>query len=465
MATTPNVLFFLTDDQRFDTIGALGNPLIRTPNLDRLVARGVSFRRAHIPGGTSGAVCMPSRAMLHTGRSLFHLDDVGQEIPREHATLGETFRRAGYECHGIGKWHNGRMAFARSFTGGDEIFFGGMSDHWNVPAYHFDPTGEYAARLPRVPDPMHSNQVEYRACDHIHAGRHSTELFVDAACDFLRERDRQRPFFLYVALLAPHDPRTMPEAFRQLYDPESLPLPENFRAEHVIDTGALRCRDELLAGFPRQPSEVRRHLAEYYAMISHLDAELGRLLATLESVGDLSDTIIVVAGDNGLAVGQHGLMGKQNVYEHSVRVPLLVSGPEVPAGVTSDALVYLFDLFPTLCDLCRMPVPESVEGRSLRPCWETGDRGRDSLYLVYADAVRGVSDGRRKLIEYACGATQLFDLEEDSWEKNNLAEQPEARGDLEQYRREMWKLSGQWDDRRHRLGQEFWRRRRDLRQG
>ena len=207
---------------------------------------------------------------------------------------------------------------------------------------------------------------------------------------------------------------------------------------------------------------MRRHLAEYYAMISHLDAELGRLLATLDSVGDLSDTVIVVAGDNGLAVGQHGLMGKQNVYEHSVRVPLLVSGPEIPAGVSSDALVYLFDLFPTLCDLCRMPVPESVEGRSLQSCWQAGDRGRDSLYLAFANAVRGVSDGRRKLIEYACGATQLFDLENDPWEMNNLAKQPGAPGDLEKCRREMWRLSEQWDDRRHRLGQEFWQRRPDL---
>jgi len=135
----PNILLLFTDDQRFDTISALGSP-VQTPNLDRLVARGTTFTHAHIPGGTSGAVCMPSRAMLHTGRHLFHLDRCGQRIPDDHTLLGEHFQAQGYTCFGTGKWHNSRPAYARSFNTGAEIFFGGMADHWNVPAYDYDPS-------------------------------------------------------------------------------------------------------------------------------------------------------------------------------------------------------------------------------------------------------------------------------------------------------------------------------------
>ena len=134
MPTQPNILFFFTDDQRFDTIHALGNEQIVTPNLDRLVENGTAFTNAYIMGGSCPAVCMPSRAMLMTGRTLYHLHEQGQGIPEEHVLLGETLQKAGYVTFGTGKWHNGPAAYARSFTDGAEIFFGGMNDHWNVPA-------------------------------------------------------------------------------------------------------------------------------------------------------------------------------------------------------------------------------------------------------------------------------------------------------------------------------------------
>ena len=161
----PNVLFILTDDQRFDTIRALGNPDILTPNLDRLAARGAAFTRAHIPCGTSGAVCMPSRAMVHTGRTLFHLDREGQSIPPEHTTLGECFQAAGYRTFGTGKWHNGTASFARSFCDGGAIFFGGMWDHWNVPICDYDPTGAYANEVNVIQNPHASNAVTREHCD------------------------------------------------------------------------------------------------------------------------------------------------------------------------------------------------------------------------------------------------------------------------------------------------------------
>ncbi len=464
----PNLLFFFVDDQRFDTIGALGNSHISTPNIDRLVAGGLAFTQAHIPGGTSAAVCMPSRAMLLTGRTLFHLQAEGQEIPAEHVTLGECFQAAGYETFATGKWHNGRAAFARSFAAGDQIFFGGMEDHWNVPVYHFDPTGRYEARLPQVRDPFYTNQVEWRACDHIESGVHSTNLFVDAALDFLDRRDPQRPFFLYLALMSPHDPRSMPAEFLARYDPEQILLPGNFLHQHPHDTGALRVRDELLAQIPRQPGEIRRHIAEYYAMISHLDDALGRLMARLDALGLSENTLIVFTGDNGLALGQHGLMGKQSLYDHSLRVPLIFSGPGVPQGQRSHALAYLLDIYPTLCELCGVEIPASVEGQSLLanlpgdPSLRESLSPRESLYLAYCDSLRGVRSQNFKLIEYASGVTQLFNLAADPLEKENLAENAAQAAVLADLRQRLCRLRDAWDDRRHPQGARFWEQRPDL---
>ncbi len=463
MNKKPNVLFFFSDDQRFDTIRVLGNGKIHTPNLDALVARGTAFTRAHIPGGTCGAVCMPSRAMLHSGRTLFHVEREGQEIPPAHTTLGECLRAAGYVTFGTGKWHNGRSSYARSFSCGDEIFFGGMGDHWNVPVYRFDPAGQYDRTCPYVADPYLNSKVEYHECDHIEAGKHSTDLFTDASLRFLASRDAERPFFIYVSLMAPHDPRTMPGQFLEMYDPAAMELPPNFLPGHPIDTGALRIRDELLAAFPRDPDEIRRHIAAYYAMISHLDNAFGRLVAALDGLGELENTIIVTAGDNGLAVGQHGLMGKQNLYDHSVRVPLVFAGPGIPEGQRRDALVYLSDVFPTLCDLTGVNPPGSVEAISLRPCL-SGPHAevRECLYLAYANSIRGVTDGHHKLIEYACGQTQLFDLVRDPAEMHSIADQHTAAGTLAQLRQKLIRLADEWDDAQHPAGWTFWAARRDL---
>ena len=465
MKDKPNILFFFTDDQRFDTINVLGNDQIHTPNLDVVVNRGTTFTHGHIPGGTSGAVCMPSRAMLHTGRTLFHIDHEGQEIPQAHTTLGECFRSAGYATFGTGKWHNGRNSFARSFSSGDDIFFGGMADHWNVPAHRFDPTGKYDGKCPFVADPFNSNKLTLRECDHIKAGTHSTDLFVDTSLRFLEARHGSEPFFMYVSLMAPHDPRTMPEQFLKMYDPEKIASPENFLTEHPIDTGALKIRDEMLAAFPRDPNEIRRHIAEYYAMISHLDHAFGRLTAALREAGELDNTIIVFAGDNGLAVGQHGLMGKQNLYDHSVRVPLIFAGPGIPEGRRSDGLAYLLDIFPTLCELTNVDVPESVEGKSLAPYWNEDNASvRSLLYLAYANSIRGVSDGRHKLIEYACGHTQLFDLSQDPLEMNSIAERDSSSAMLREMRQGLLSLSKEWEDESHPMGREFWVRRGDLKE-
>ncbi len=463
--TQPNILLFFTDDQRFDTIGALGNRAIHTPNIDRLVECGTTFTHAHIPCGTHGAICMPSRAMLHTGRTLFHLHDSGSSIPREHTMLGESLRGRGYRTWGAGKWHNGREAFNRGFDDGDEIHFGGMADHWNVPAYHYDASGRYDKRLAYIPNPpaFGNNEIAWRDCDHIHAGRHSSDILADAAIDYIRRHDAAQPFFAYVALLAPHDPRTMPPEFLALYPPEEVELPPNFLGGHPFDNGSLRIRDELLAEFPRTPEEIRRHIAEYYAMISHLDHEFGRVMAVLGEQGLTDDTLIVFAGDNGLAVGQHGLMGKQNCYEHSVRVPLIFAGPGVPEGQRSEAFAYLLDIFPTLCELADTPLPDSVEGHSLVAAMrDPAETVRDTLYFACVSSQRAVKNRTHKLVEYAVRnrrrQTQLFDLVDDPWETRNLVGTPGAEDIVAELRTELLRYRESWEAGHTGRGARFWER-------
>jgi arylsulfatase A-like enzyme len=419
-AARPNILFLFSDDQRFSALHALSNPEVRTPNLDRLIANGTAFTHACIMGGTIGAVCAPSRAMLMTGQSLFHVDasivtpkGVPESSKKPFDLFPEVLRKAGYTTFSTGKWHNGPKLFARAFSAGENIFFGGMSDHDKVPVQDFDPTGAYPpARR--------------------HIGKQfSSELFTDSAIRFLRAQKPGDPFCAYVAYTAPHDPRMAPKEYADLYDPAKISLPKNFLPEHPFDNGEMKVRDEGLAPWPRTPEVVRQHIAAYYAMITHLDAQIGRVLKTLEETGHARNTIVIFASDNGLAVGQHGLFGKQNLYDHSMRVPLVIGGPGLPKGKRADTLCYLLDLFPTICDLTGLPTPATVEGKSLKPALvDSKARVRDSVFFAYRTFQRAVRTERWKLIRYNVGGkqtTQLFDIQADPWETRNLAEREPAR--------------------------------------
>lgn len=448
----PNVLFILTDDQRYDTIHALGNRQIKTPNLDKLVENGTAFTHAHIPGGTSGAVCMPSRAMIHSGKTLFHLYGAGEEIPKDHITMGQCFKENGYETIGIGKWHNGTESYSRSFTKGDNIFFGGMWDHWNVPVCNYHEDGIYEKAANFTPNFFHANHPMPMICDKLNVGVHSTELFTDTALSFL-EQKHEKPFFMYLSYLAPHDPRTMPEKFRNLYSAEEIELPDNFLSEHPFYYGVGEMngetRDEDLAAYPRTEQEIKQHIADYYGMISHIDYNIGRIINQLEKNGELENTIIVFTGDNGLAVGQHGLMGKQSVYDHSVRVPLIMSGAGIQKGLKCDNYVYLLDIYPTLCELAGLETPKSVEGISFKAMAQ-GDKKktRNDLYFSYTSMIRSVKNDRFKLIEYRLSPenTQLFDIQEDPHEKQNLAKNPQYIPVIKALRDKMKTYKSKWED-------------------
>jgi arylsulfatase A-like enzyme len=459
MKAKPNVLFLFTDDQRFDTINAWGNSEIHTPNLDQLVREGFSFRQAHIPGGTVGAVCMPSRAMVHTGRNLFSLEEDGERIPENHSCLGEVLQKEGYRTFGTGKWHNGIESYARSFTDGAEIFFGGMWDHWNVPANNFDPTGQYEKAANFISDFYYDNHPVELTCDHTTPGVHSTDLFTDATLVFLDNYSSDSPWFAYVSYMAPHDPRSMPKEFLDLYSPSDIELPPNFSPEHAFEFGIRSLRDEVLEEYPRTMEKIKTHIAEYYAMISHLDSGIGKIINKLKENGNYENTIIIFAGDNGLSIGQHGLMGKQNNYEHSVRVPLIFSGPGIPKNSQSDEYVFLMDIFPTILDLVGCETPASSEAISLEPIIRGEGTGRDNLYLAFRELTRAVKTKQYKLIEYNTSEgvrTQLFDLINDPWETNDLSISVDYYDVMTETRQTLYKERDQNGDLNHPAGRVFW---------
>jgi len=413
-----NILLVIADDHQAAAIGAHGHPIVRTPALDALVADGVTFTRVNIMGSFMPAVCAPSRACLFTGRSAIKADahpslvkgpSYEVALPPDAPTLPQTLRQAGYQTFFTGKWHNDLPSLLRSFETGEAIFHGGMCAHDEVPVRSLREIE--AGNPPRTKEGF------------------STEIFCSAADTFLRERDRRRPFFACVALTSPHDPRTPPAEFRALYPPKDLPLPANFQPEHAFDNGELDVRDEKLAPHPRDPQTLREHLAAYYGMISHHDAWLGKLLTALRETGDEENTLIVYTSDHGLALGSHGLLGKQNLYQHSIQVPLIMKGPGLPRGRQCASLAYAFDLYATLCELVGVTPPVDLDSRSLLPALSSPMRSiRDELGSLYMDCQRALTTDRWKLIKYRVAGherLQLFDLATDPHEMSDRSGHPE----------------------------------------
>jgi arylsulfatase A-like enzyme len=379
-ADRPNVLFLFTDDQRPDAVAALGHPVLKTPNLDSLVNRGFVFRNAYCMGSTMGAVCNPSRHMMLSGMSLYRYDPKKRE-----GTFGHVMTKAGYETWHVGKRSNTAQEYHKAFNHSSYL----EDQKERMSGYH---------------------------------GRTAT----DRAVAFMKDGwDRKKPLFMLIEFEGPHDPRVAAEEWMRLYDREKIPLPRNFKPFHPFDNGELLVRDEQLAPWPRTEAVVRKHLHDYYGCISSIDHNVGRLLATLKELGELENTVVVFSADHGLAIGSHGLFGKQNLYEHTMRSPLVFAGPGIPKG-ESDALVYLFDIFPTVADLVGAKVPDGLDGRSLVPVIKGKQAGvRDSVFLAYRDVQRAVRKGDWKLIRYPkVDVTQLFNVKDDPDELKDLSADP-----------------------------------------
>jgi arylsulfatase A-like enzyme len=383
-AKKPNVLILYADDMRADTLAAWGNRHILTPNLDKLVQRGRSFRSAYVQGSNQGAVCVASRAMLHTGKSLWRAMAANGF---ESTTLAERFAEAGYRTFITGKWHNGLPTLKRGWQQGGPMLMGGMG-----PQIHplLSPFGE-----------KKPNSVSGRA----------TPLFTDSLIAFLKQK-ANTPFLAYAAFTAPHDPREASEEDKKLYASRELPLPRPWAPAPLVDNGEIVIRDEMVVPAPRNEAKCQDDLKNYYALITELDRNLGRILKALEDTQQLQNTIIVFAADNGLAMGAHGLMGKQSMHEHSLRVPLLMAGPGIPRRSTDTKPTYLWELFGKLCDACQLSRPPSVEIHT-----------EAAAYFGYRHFQRAVRLGDRKMIWYRNNKETIrlqFNLATDPYEERNL---------------------------------------------
>jgi choline-sulfatase len=268
---------------------------------------------------------------------------------------------------------------------------------------------------------LHTAQWQMAPKDEI---KHSAQIWAECAADYLLRRSGSTiPFFLYVGFNSPHDPRQAPKEYVDLYPPEHIRIPPNYLPDHPFDQGDREVRDETLAPFPRTREAVQLHRSEYYAHITYVDAQIGRILDALGKAGQAGNTYVIFTADHGLAVGQHGLMGKQNLYDHSIRMPLVISGPDVPRDRRVSHMVYQHSLFATTCELAHVEVPKSVEFPGLVDLLGTGGGPKyDAVFSYYRHFQRAVRTADHKLIVYPqAGMTQLFDLKRDPWETTNLS--------------------------------------------
>lgn len=406
-----NVLFILTDDQSYNTIHAHGNERIATPNLDKLAKSGMSFTHVFNQGSWSGAVCAASRRMINTGRNLFLTGRGPEKLPESQVKkiklMGQTFRENGYQTFMTGKWHLDEADWVTSFDQGQSIFLHGMS--------YLKKGGQFNAELANY-------NPQKQDFEHFKGNKHTSEMIADAAVNFI-DADHQKPFMMYVGFLAPHDPRQAPETYYAKYPGNSIELPANFKPQHPFNQGDSYIRDEKLLQIPRTAYATKQFIGDYYAMIEHTDAQIGRILDALQASGQADNTLIVFTSDHGLAVGSHGLLGKQSQYDHSVRSPFIVKGPGVPAGKQAPGMFYLHSVYPTIAQMAGIKIPESVQAPSIVPLIK-GEKTQmyDSIYGAYRHFQRMLRTDDYKLIYYPhIKKTQLFDMKNDPYEINNLA--------------------------------------------
>lgn len=440
VAERPNFLFIFADDQSYETIAVHGNDEIYTPNLDRLAESGVSFMNAYNMGGWTGAVCVPSRTMMITGRTVWrardseaHLDEYAKRKELWPQLLGQ----AGYETYFTGKWH--------IQIDPDAVFDhlvnerpGMPQDSWITMLQNREnPTLETVYSFPEYNRPSKHQPDAWLPYEksfggYWEGGKHWSEVLTDDATAFLEHASvSDNPFFMYLAFNAPHDPRQSPKRFVDMYPVEQIKVPISYLPEYpykdAIGASAL-LRDEALAPFPRTEYAVKVHRQEYYAIITHMDEQIGRILMALEKTGMRENTYILFAADHGLACGNHGFLGKQNMYEHSMKVPLIVAGPNVPANERREALVYLQDIMATTLDLAGLDKPTYVEFNSLMPLIASaGEKSvYESIYGCYlATKQRMIRKGDMKLIVYPeAKRVRLFNLRMDPQEIDDLSSNP-----------------------------------------
>ena len=426
----PNILFIFADDQCFNTISELGNKEVITPTLDELARKGTVFTTAYNMGGWNGAICIASRTMFNTGRFLWRAEafdnnkDLGILASRGELWSKE-MESLGYDTYFTGKWH--------VKINPPEIFHHVGSVRGGMPK-----------QVPEGYDrPLDENDWEWTPWDTTFGGfwkggTHWSEVVANETMGFLDTALlSEKPFFMYISFNAPHDPRQSPREYVDMYPLDEIKMPQSFLPEYPYkdDIGcSSSLRDEMLAPFPRTEYAVKVNRQEYYAIITHMDAQIGRILDKLEETGQAHRTYIFFSADHGLSVGHHGLIGKQNMYEHSLRPPMIIVGPDIPKGKKKDMAVYLQDIMPTVIEYAGGEVPGYVEFNSLKSFIEgkTTESNYPEVYGAYTDRQRMIRVDDYKLIVYPyAGVRRLFNLNGDPEEMSDLAGDPDQLDRLE----------------------------------
>ena len=424
----PNIVLLVSDDQRPDTIAALGNPHIKTPHLDDLVRRGLAFTRATC----AHPLCYPSRAELLTGctgwRNGSHS---GLKLNPDVPLLPRILKEAGYHTWYVGKWHTAGRPSTVGYEETDGLYAGGGQPLTPGPSptrgagskdyvdFRGRPATGYHGWVFQTDDKKLFAEKGTGLTPNISAE------FADAAIRLL-SRKPDTPFFLHVNFTAPHDPRIWPTDYEKMYDASKLPVPANFLPEHPLDHGNARGRDEVLLPFPRTKDDIQQELACYYAVISHLDSQIGRILKALDETGQRENTLVIFTSDHGLAIGSHGLVGKQNMYEHTINVPLVMAGPGIPAGQQTAAQCYLRDLMPTISELAGVKLDQQIDGKSLSGVLrDPANEVHPFVVGCFQDSQRMIREGDWKLIWYPkVKREQLFNVGTDPHELKDLAADP-----------------------------------------
>ncbi|MFV0592702.1 MAG: sulfatase-like hydrolase/transferase [Draconibacterium sp.] len=416
----PNFLFIFADDFTYEGIHSQGNDEVITPNLDKLTETGVTFTHTYNMGGWNGAVCIASRAMLNTGRYLWRAKAAQSNYPQmknQGQFWSLLLENAGYETYMTGKWHVAIPA--------DSLFMRVRDIRPGMPK-----SVPEAYNRPLSPSdttwlPWHAQYGGYWE-----GGKHWSEVVGDNAIDFLdMAKISTKPFFMYLAFNAPHDPRQSPKKYVEMYPLENINVPENY-LELYPYKDSIGCgpglRDERLAPFPRTEYSIKTHRQEYYAIISHMDEQVGRIITHLKETDQNKNTYILFSADHGLSVGHHGLVGKQNMFDPSMRVPLIVVGPDIPENEKREIQVYLQDIMATTLELAGIEKPEYIDFNSLMPFINDKNDTGNEVYGAYIDLQRMVRTDRYKLIVYPrVPKILLFDLENDPLETIDLSDQPE----------------------------------------
>ncbi|MFI3286128.1 MAG: sulfatase-like hydrolase/transferase [Rikenellaceae bacterium] len=432
-SSKPDILFIFVDDMTYDGLNALGNRQLITPNMDKIVDQGVSFVNNYNMGGWNGAISQASRTQLITGMYVWNAyqeqeKDKFASLTAQRATWPQVMEDAGYKTFHTGKWHMWYLKPGDIFTQ-SELVRGGMpSDHYIFKA----PTNGVNNTYIGYERPLSRDDESWQPWDTTNGGywvggKHWSEEQADVMIGYIEEnRDSEQPLFMTCAFNAPHDPRQSPKEFVDMYDVDKIDVPSSFQPEHpyMEEMGCGKTlRDEELAPWPRTEYAIQKHRQEYYALISHLDVQVGRILKALEESGRADNTLIVFSADNGIAIGKHGLMGKQSMYDHSLKVPLVFAGCGLPQGETRTQLTYMQDLVPTVLEIAGVQPPESMDFVSELNIAKDGSQpsNRESLYGAYLDVQRMVRNQRYKLLLIPkAHKIYLFDLQRDPQETKNL---------------------------------------------